>query len=202
MGAKYHNADWLREKYHRDKLTMYEIADMCDVTPTTISSWMDKLNIPVRSQEDAQQASGKHTDREWLAQQYHGKGRSLKDIGKECDVTAATVMKWMGKFDIPRRDSTQHQRISPPSFHTIPRGYERVSSKSDGKNDYVFVHQLIAIAEGAEPEKVFTNGDYHCHHKNEIRWDNRPENIEFLTASEHRKLHNKYMDRSKSGRFR
>jgi len=201
MGAKYHDADWLRGKYHGEKLTMYEIADMCDVTPTTISSWMDKHNIPVRSQEDAQQASGKHTDREWLAQQYHGKGRTLKDIGKECDVTAATVMKWMDKFDIPRREATDHVRKEPASFVTLERGYERVSSKSNGSNSHALVHQLVAIANGANPYAVFSDGDYQCHHRNHIPWDNRPENIEVLSEIDHANKHWPKRERADTGEF-
>jgi hypothetical protein len=30
------------------------------------------------------------------------------------------------------------------------------------------------------------------HHKNDIKWDNRPKNLELMTASEHTTYHNKH----------
>jgi len=48
------------------------------------------------------------------------------------------------------------------------------------------VHRLLAVAEfGTEAVK-----DQHVHHKNEIPWDNRPENLELLTPAEHASHHN------------
>lgn len=202
MGSKrYHDAAWLREKYHGEGLTGYEIAEICDVTPTTISSWMDKHGIETRDQSDAQQPEGKHTDRQWLAQQYHGKGRALADIGDECDVSAATVMKWMEKHNIPRRSSTQHKLDEPADYTSLERGYTRVSSKLDGEKSHAFVHQLTAIANGADPHKVFSEGDYQCHHVNGVKWDNRPANIELLSRGDHDSLHATERERADTGEF-
>ena len=64
-------------------------------------------------------------------------------------------------------------------------GYEACGDSQD----YVKIHQLLAIAEGEDPEKVFSNGEYVVHHKNHVRWDNRAENIELMTNEEHTSLH-------------
>ena len=66
-------------------------------------------------------------------------------------------------------------------------GYETWGDKISRSN--VRVHQLLAISEGESPEKVFSKGEYVVHHKNGVPWDNRPENIELLTNSEHSSLH-------------
>jgi transposase len=206
MGSKkYHDAEWLRDKYHGDGLTLYEIADECDVTATTISSWMDKHEIETRDQSDAQQPEGKHTDREWLAEQYHGKGRALADIGDECDVSAATVMKWMEKHNIPRRSYTDHLRKERVTIAHTSRGYvsarSRTPQDSDKQMDSVWIHQLVAIADGADPHKVFSDGDYQCHHVNGVKWDNRPTNIELLSQYEHDTLHTAERERADTGEF-
>lgn len=77
-----------------------------------------------------------------------------------------------------------------PSFGTTTRGYEvwYTNKKTDGTRD-VPVHQLLAINKGNDPNKVFSGNDYQVHHKNEIPWDNRPENIELLSHEDHAREH-------------
>lgn len=48
MDRPYRDADWLRRRYHDDGATQREIADECDVSPTTIRDWMKKHDIETR----------------------------------------------------------------------------------------------------------------------------------------------------------
>lgn len=201
MGSKkYHNEAWLQEKYHGERKTMQEIGDLCGVTKTTIGEWMDRHGIKKRDRREAQLPEGKHTNREWLAEQYHGKKRTLSDMADECDVNPVTIMNWMDRYDIPRRDDTYHKRVSPAYFLTDHEGYERISSKANGQARYAKVHQLVAIANGANPHKLFGE-DYHVHHRNEVPWDNRPKNLEVLSNSEHKRLHSRDRERAATGEF-
>lgn len=47
------------------------------------------------------------------------------------------------------------------------------------------VHQLVAIANGADPYKVFGNDQFNIHHQNGCPLDNRPTNLELIDVSEH-----------------
>ncbi len=46
-------------------------------------------------------------------------------------------------------------------------------------------HRIVAERLVGRPIR----GDEHVHHKNGLKWDNRPGNLEILTASEHTKTH-------------
>lgn len=201
MGKKYHNGEWLYEQYHGNGLTLKEIADKCGVTGTTISEWMDRHDIERRDQQEAQKPNKPYTDKSWLQTQYVGKGRSMSDIATDCGVSAAIILKWLRRFEIDTRDANHHHRVSPVSVIFRPEGYVSIRAKCNGEIDRVYAHQLVAIANGADPYKVFSDGEWHCHHKNGIRYDNRPENIEFKTGEDHLREHSKERVRTDTGEW-
>ncbi|MCW2926183.1 MAG: hypothetical protein JWM86_151 [Thermoleophilia bacterium] len=52
------------------------------------------------------------------------------------------------------------------------------------KYGYVYEHRLIAEEMVGRPLR----SDEHVHHKNGVRWDNRPENLEVMDARDHARL--------------
>lgn len=77
-------------------------------------------------------------------------------------------------------------------------------------NGFVFQHRLVAEQHLLTSENSFEKDgkrylkkEYHVHHKNFDRLDNRPENLSVMTAGEHRSLHNKLnpLRRNSKGRF-
>lgn len=72
-------------------------------------------------------------------------------------------------------------------FGLNSEGYEELSLPYESQK--VTVHQLTAIADGADPRKVFSNGEYVTHHKKEIPWLNTPENLKVVTKEEHNLIH-------------
>jgi hypothetical protein len=73
-------------------------------------------------------------------------------------------------------------------------------TRKDGYTSWVdqekelLVHRLLAIAEFGFDE---VSGSV-VHHKSNIPWDNRPENIEVMSKSEHHSLHSKGRENSQS----
>lgn len=81
-----------------------------------------------------------------------------------------------------------------------------------GSSSYVLEHRLVAekylLTDENSVEingKRYLNPEYHVHHKNFDRTDNRPENLQVMTKSEHQSLHEKMRNPSKPrdqyGRF-
>lgn len=69
--------------------------------------------------------------------------------------------------------------------HTLEtgKGYERWITANTNPS----VHQLLAVADGADPHKVYGNSKYSVDHINGCKIDNRPSNLQLMTNSEHGK---------------
>jgi hypothetical protein len=168
---------------------------------------MDNHNIETDSR-GCSQVEGKHKDEEWLQQKYVEEKRSTNDIADECGIGKSTVLYWLDKFGIERRSNQEAVKESwkgadkrreeigeifaeantkrHPFVFTKKSGYVLVGSgDGDGGSDLVRLHRLLAVAKyGIEDVE-----DKVVHHKNRVKWDNRPENIELMDADEHSRHH-------------
>lgn len=66
------------------------------------------------------------------------------------------------------------------------QGYYRVDIVQDGMRFTKFIHRLVASAFLDMPTRI----DMELHHKDHNKINNRVENLEWLTPTEHRKKHN------------
>ena len=130
-----------------------------------------------------------HRNKEDLTELYIERGLSTYQCAEIFGCSNSTVLRWLHKHDIDVRPS-RREGVNRGSYFTDRDGYERVVINDPDQTRTVAVSQVTAIAHGADPEKVFSDGDYHVHHRNTIPWDNRPENLEVVHYSEHNEIHN------------
>lgn len=117
---------------------------------------------------------------ERLRHLYHSAGMSEREIASALNTTRYQIRKALDEHDIERRAS----RKEKATLRIDDSGYA-VWWATDGT---CRVHQLLAIADGVSPADVF-HKDTVVHHSNGIPWDNRRENLELMTRSEHTEYH-------------
>lgn len=175
----YQNKQWLYDKYYRKGMTTTEIAELPEsCNRRTLNTWLNRNGIQRRLTPELPYES--------LVEQYQ-QGKSIYTIADEYGVSATTVSKRLKKLGVTPDNSGPQRK--PPSHDFHDNGdkyiYERVSTSEK----QVRIHQLVAIANGESAHTVFSP-ETHVHHKNKMTLDNRPRNLEVLTASEHMRTHN------------
>jgi hypothetical protein len=175
----YQNKDWLYEKYYTEGLTTEEIAELPEsCNRRCLNTWLNRNGI--------QRIQNPELPYESLVEQYH-EVKSIYRLAEKYNVDAGTISSRLKSLGCNPDNSGPTK--TPANFNHHDNGYGNLYERVSGSCNQVYVHQLLAISEGADVDKVFSSGNHHVHHKNEITWDNRPENIELLSAEEHAKEH-------------
>jgi len=130
-----------------------------------------------------------------LRELYHEEGLSQGEIAAKFDISQGKISDYMSRFGI--ESSKFCGDPTHPPYHSLfdrpdrPVGgcEERVSSGIDGRDRTVLIHRLVAVAHGKLDVEDMWNREKKVHHKSWHGWDNRPDNLEVVTAKEHRKAH-------------
>jgi len=123
MNKLYQDKSWLYQAYWHDKMTVPQIANICNVDKGTISYFMNKYAIGRRKRGDVSILFHKHQHnnwlkefreinntefgREWLNKKYWQEGLNAQDIGLLCNVSQRSILNWMIKFNVKRRTNSE-----------------------------------------------------------------------------------------------
>lgn len=136
-------------------------------------------------------------DADKLRELYHGQELTTREIADELGCTNGTVSRWMDKHDIDTRENwkagvdaaKEANRVERVKMRTHERGYEywgHTEWEDDERvSKIVYVHRLLAVAEHGFDAVAGQS----VHHENGVPWDNRPENLELMTRSQHQNEH-------------
>lgn len=122
--------------------------------------------------------------RSLMEELYIEKEWSIEKIANEFGTDKRRIFDWLDNHGIETRGKSELRGHDVPKLHhlvSVDHPYEAIIC--DG--EWFQHHRLLAIAKYGFDEVC----DKHVHHKNNIPWDNRLENIEVLSPSEHVKLH-------------
>jgi len=131
--------------------------------------------------------------KEIITELYHGEGMTMKEVAAEVNSSAPTIHRRMEEYGIKARNSenpgdrfpdNDETAAVPPSM-TMNAGYEYFVDSTEDPQIRIAHHRILAFVENSL-EEVAQN---HVHHKNEVKWDNRLENLEVMSPSEHMSYH-------------
>jgi hypothetical protein len=125
----------------------------------------------------------------------YGEGLTQKEVAERLGVSQKSVFLALRRIGVQcrrsiKRDQSGKRNSSWRGGKTITRaGYVQIRMPEHPRassNGYVFEHIVVAEkAFGPLPEGVIV------HHKNHIKDDNRPENLEVMSLEDHNRLHNR-----------
>lgn len=127
-----------------------------------------------------------------LVEMYVEQGFTQQEIAEKYDVHQTTVSNWLDKYGVDtggQYSGLLNDRVEYAGFNPCDAsGYERWRcwNREKEDNEQVYVHRLLAVSEFGFDAVA----GRHVHHENGCPFDNRPENIELVTNSEHRTIHN------------
>ena len=118
--------------------------------------------------------------------------KSTRDVADAIGVSKPTIVRYLRYYDLPVEKSPSDK---PPTFvfdkmsDRVGHEYARIRPHIDGEHYTIGIHRLVAIAHGKLDPKDMWGNDFHVHHKNKHGLDNRPDNLEVMTASDHISMH-------------
>lgn len=138
-------------------------------------------------------------DEELINRLYHAENMSAPEIAEELHCSPNPIYERINETRSIGEATKIWTRDIPLNVTTSPRGYERIRTTIDGEECDVLHHRLLAVAEWG----IDAVEDSIVHHKNGVKWDNRPENIELMNQSEHAALHGeeREFERAENGEF-
>ena len=168
----------LHRLYVDKDMSAGEIASVFDVTRSKVKYRLQKHGICRH-----EQLEGK-PDKEKIQSVYQEE-RTVKATIEALPISRHWCLRLMNHYGITREKSVN--RSAPCNYQTNTAGYEvwghPESKEYNGHT--ILVHRLVMVAEYGF--NALCGKD--VHHKNTLKWDNRPENLELTTKGDHNRRH-------------
>lgn len=203
MCAKNIDQEKLYDLYINKKLTIEEVSNSLSANSITVRKYMKKYGIKARDVNFEQSLLNRlgisESDfHEILKDKYIDNSMSIMKIAKIYNVSTCIIRKYLIKFGISLRNHKESNSISNsgsknPKWkggYRIKEGYIQLlcpSHPAASGIGYVYEHRLVV----EENIGRYLITDEHIHHINGIKTDNRIENLQILSNSDHVKLHHK-----------
>lgn len=117
----YKDRDTMKELYIDRGLSTIAIADMMDVSRSTILYWLVKHGIERRNRGKYSHPHENKPSKEALEQWYCEEKRSMEEIAELRGVSYATVSNWLESYGIPKRTQAESLALKVPPVEELRR---------------------------------------------------------------------------------
>ena len=184
MSEPWRDRETLKSEYIDKDKSQEELAEKWGCAQPTVGKWVVRHDLQKSERRP-------WNDKEALEEMYHGRRMSSREIAEEFGVESSTIRRSMKRLGVNLRDRHEAHKMGmwegPATFTVDSDGYEKWRTGIDGETYHVYAHRLLAVAEHGVDDVAGRD----VHHKNGIKWDNRPDNIEPISRSAHTKLHHR-----------
>jgi hypothetical protein len=191
----------LEDLYIRQRKTIKEVSETLDINPITVAKNMKENGIKSRdvNSENCLLTKLKVTDQQFhsmLKFKYEFQQLSINKLAREFDVSQNIIRKYLKKYKINLRNHKESNKVSNSREKNHKwkggkrnhQGYVEIMIPDHpyaNECGYVYEHRHVIeqhIGRFLESNEV-------VHHINEIKNDNRIENLQLLSNEEHVRLH-------------
>ncbi|MDW4910671.1 TniQ family protein [Streptomyces sp. ADMS] len=109
--------DRLRHLYEHQGMQQKDIAELAGCSAGIVRYSLREAGIPIRPRRAAGELA-RSVDRTWLRTEYHVKGRTAADIGRELNTGGNSITNLLDAWEIPRHPLRGH--VPPPRVHSNP----------------------------------------------------------------------------------
>ncbi|MGF9741430.1 hypothetical protein ABEX38_29110 [Priestia megaterium] len=96
--ASYRNKEWLENEYINENKSLSQIAQECEVSVSSIASYLQKFEIPSKKN-----APAPYKDKDWLYDQRVNQNKTYEEIAKQCNVDRKNIEYYAKKFEIKHK---------------------------------------------------------------------------------------------------
>jgi len=179
--------------YHEVGMTYKEISEYMPVTKSSVHQNARKMGISRETPdpEEYDLPEKPYKDRDLMRELYVEEVMSTNDIAALFDCSPTTVSKYLDEHGIEKRSSSIAVSAGYGNHNQVPlrhkdQGYEIFwADDGEGGTKIVWHHRLMMVAERG----LHALRGMDVHHKNEIKWDNRFDNLELVPTGDHRGTH-------------
>lgn len=192
------NREEIIQRYEKDGIALYELAEEYGVNDATIKRHLKQWGVETRDISRQLHRTMENrfdviTDREKMDQLYNEQRMSMREISEETGRSLPVVSYWLREHDFDIRDRIE-------STKDVQKRDLEATLSTHESNSYTYIqcgehtvrhHRLLATLLVDELDEL---AGMHVHHISEVEWDNRVSNLEVLTVGKHLNHHNPRVD--------
>ena len=138
-----------------------------------------------------------YRDKEWLREKYHDERLSASDISDLCDCSKSTILRWLDRHDIDKRDKSEAAKIRAERHpHTLEAGAKALKEADVNAWELFDEKEREAFRKRLSQERTGEgNPMYDCTGEDHPNWEPNKPGARFYNNKRWKEARQKALDR-------